>query len=446
MRSAEETKDQDAQRLPAEVWVLVVASFVIAIGFGILAPALPSYAASFDVGVTAASIVISAFAFMRLAFAPVSGRLVTRFGERPIYLIGILIVAVSTGACAFADSYWQLLLFRALGGTGSTMFTVSAVALLVRLSPPHLRGRASGLWGTGFLLGNVIGPIFGGVLVSISLKLPFIGYAVALVLAAFVAWLFLRRSTLAAPVKDDGGPVLTVREALKHRAYVAALASSFANGWAVFGVRVSLIPLFVTAVLLRDPSMAGWAMTVFAVGNAAMLLLAGWLADRQGRKPLVLLGLVISAIGTGWLGFTDSVSMFLASSLVAGLGAGLLNPPQNAAVADVIGNHGRGGPVLAGFQMVADIGAILGPLVAGVIAEHISFQAAFGLTGLLSLLAALVWLAAPETLPGKADAVAEPEAEQGRGAAVAAECGCLGEGPEVPLGERVAGKPRQPEA
>ncbi|WHT18426.1 MFS transporter [Crossiella sp. CA-258035] len=441
MRSAEQSQDQNAQRLPAEVWVLVVASFVIAVGFGILAPALPSYAASFDVGVTAASIVISAFAFMRLAFAPVSGRLVTRFGERPIYLIGILIVALSTGACAFADSYWQLLLFRALGGTGSTMFTVSAVALLIRLSPPNLRGRASGLWGTGFLLGNVIGPIFGGLLVSVSLKAPFLGYAAALVLAAFVAWLFLRRSTLAAPVKDDDGPVLTVREALRHRAYVAALASSFANGWAVFGVRVSLIPLFVSAVLLSEPSMAGWAMTVFAVGNAAMLLLSGWLADRQGRKPLVLIGLVITAIGTVWLGFTTSVPMFLASSFVAGLGAGLLNPPQSAAVADVIGNRGRGGPVLAGFQMTADIGAIIGPLAAGAIAETISFQAAFAVTGLLSLLAALVWLAAPETLPSKA----EPAQETHRGTALAAECGCLDEGPELPLGERVAGKPRQPE-
>ncbi|MGW0516149.1 MFS transporter [Crossiella sp. NPDC003009] len=442
MRSAEQSPDQNAQRLPAEVWVLVVASFVIAVGFGILAPALPSYAASFDVGVTAASIVISAFAFMRLAFAPVSGRLVTRFGERPIYLIGILIVALSTGACAFADSYWQLLLFRALGGTGSTMFTVSAVALLIRLSPPNLRGRASGLWGTGFLLGNVIGPIFGGLLVSVSLKAPFLGYAAALVLAAFVAWLFLRRSTLAAPVKDDDGPVLTVREALRHRAYVAALASSFANGWAVFGVRVSLIPLFVSAVLLSEPSMAGWAMTVFAVGNAAMLLLSGWLADRQGRKPLVLIGLVITAVGTVWLGFTTSVPMFLASSFVAGLGAGLLNPPQSAAVADVIGNRGRGGPVLAGFQMTADIGAIIGPLAAGAIAETISFQAAFAVTGLLSLLAALVWLAAPETLPSKAG----PTEETHRGTALAAECGCLDEGPELPLGERVAGKPRQPEA
>jgi len=149
-------------RLPNEVWVLVGASFVIAIGYGILAPALPIFATSFDVGITAASLVISAFAFMRLAFAPVSGRLVTAFGERPVYVWGLLIVALSTGACAFATSYWQLLVFRALGGIGSTMFTVSTVALLIRLSPPPLRGRASGVWATGFLLGTIVGPLFGG--------------------------------------------------------------------------------------------------------------------------------------------------------------------------------------------------------------------------------------------------------------------------------------------
>src|SRR5690606_41872284 len=80
--------------LPREIWVLLAASFLIAIGYGIVAPALPNFATSFDVGVTAASVVVSAFAFVRLLFAPMIGRLVTRFGERPLYLWGWSIVAV----------------------------------------------------------------------------------------------------------------------------------------------------------------------------------------------------------------------------------------------------------------------------------------------------------------------------------------------------------------
>ncbi|GAB3460241.1 MFS transporter [Actinophytocola sediminis] len=386
-------------RLPREVWVLVAANFVIAAGFGLVAPALPTFARSFDVSVTAASIVVSAFAVTRLVFAPASGRMVTLLGEQKVYLTGISIVAVSTGACAFAGEYWQLVAFRSVGGIGSTMFTVSAIALLIRLTPPPLRGRASGLWGTGFLLGNVMGPLLGGGLLTISLRTPFLVYAGALFVAVFIVWWFLRNSTLAARVNNDQAPTFTVREALRHRAYLAALGSSFANGWAVFGVRVSLVPLFVTEVLRQGDAFAGTALAVFAAGNVVMLLLSGKLADTIGRKPILLAGLVVSAGGTIWVGWTDSVFTFMVATVVAGLGAGLLAPPQQATVADVIGSEARGGPVLATFQMSADIGAVLGPIVAGMLADQLSYATAFTVTGALCLVAALVWLPAPETLP-----------------------------------------------
>ncbi|WP_086826447.1 MFS transporter [Allokutzneria sp. NRRL B-24872] len=431
------TTEKLPDRLPNEVWVLVAASFVIAIGFGIVAPALPGFAASFDVGVTASSIVISAFAFTRLAFAPASGKLVARFGERPIYVWGLLIVAVSTGACAFAGDYWQLLVLRALGGTGSTMFTVSAVALLIRLSPPHLRGRASGVWATGFLLGNIAGPIVGGGLVGISMKLPFLTYAVALMIAAFVAWFFLRNSSLASADRDDSRPLFTVREAFGHGAYRASLASNFATGWTVYGVRMALIPLFVTQALRENEAWAGISLSVFAGGNALVLLFSGKLADTKGRKPLAVAGLVLAGASMIWLGFTDSIPAFLAASVVAGFGAGLLTPAQGAAVADVVGNEKRGGPVLAGFQMAADVGTILGPLLAGVMAENLSFETAFAVTGFTMLLALVPWLMAPETLPkGPGEHTASD---------VAAESACIDEGPELPTGERVAGKPQQPQ-
>jgi MFS family permease len=417
------TSAPEKERLPSEVWVLVAANFVIAAGFGLVAPALPTFARSFDVSVTAASILISAFAVARLVFAPTAGKLVTSFGERRIYLSGISIVAVTTGACAFAGAYWQLVLFRSVGGIGSTMFTVSAIALLVRLTPTPLRGRASGLWGTGFLLGSVAGPAMGGGLLTISLRAPFLVYAGALFLAVAIVWWFLRNSTLAAKVAQDDTPAITVRQALRHRSYVAALGSSFANGWAVFGVRVSLVPLFITEVLRRDDAFAGTALAVFAAGNVVMLLLSGKLADSWGRKPMVLIGLLVSGGGTIWMGYTDTVAMFLVATIVAGLGAGVLAPPQQAAVADVIGSKGRGGPVLAGFQMAADIGAVLGPIVAGVLTDQLSFASAFLVTGALSLVAALVWLRAPETLPRgeEEDGVTDTRQHPTPGEAVAAE-------------------------
>ncbi len=88
------------ERLPREIWVLVGTSFLIAIGYGIVAPTLPVFVRSFDVGITAASLVISVFALVRLLFAPVSGRIVGRFGEVPTFAVGLSVVALSTGACA----------------------------------------------------------------------------------------------------------------------------------------------------------------------------------------------------------------------------------------------------------------------------------------------------------------------------------------------------------
>ncbi|XVV04901.1 MFS transporter [Actinosynnema sp. CA-248983] len=424
-------------RLPSEVWVLVAASFIIAIGFGIVAPVLPAYAKGFDVGTTAVSAIVSAFALVRLLFAPMSGRLVTRFGETKIYVWGILIVAVGTAACGFATAYWQLLVFRSFAGVGSTMFTVAAVGLLIRITPAPLRGRASGLWATGFLLGNIAGPIVGAGLAEISIRVPFVVYAVALILAALVVWWFLRRSTLAAL---DSAPqaAMTVREALGSSAYRATLASGFANAWAVFGVRISLVPLFVVEALYGSPAVAGISLSVFAAGNAAVLMISGKLSDSIGRKPVAIAGLLVSAGGTIWLGFTTDVTMFMAASLLSGVGAGLLNPPQNAVVADVIGAKAKGGPVLAAFQMVGDCGAIIGPLLAGLLVDHVSYSAAFTLTGATMLVALVFWLFSPETLPREpSEHVAE---------VVASECGCIDEGPEVPTGERLAGRPRQPDA
>lgn len=69
------------QRLPHEVWVLVVANVVVALGYGVVAPVLPQYARHFGVSISAATFVITAFAVMRLIGAPPAGLLVQRLGS-----------------------------------------------------------------------------------------------------------------------------------------------------------------------------------------------------------------------------------------------------------------------------------------------------------------------------------------------------------------------------
>ncbi len=399
-------------RVPREIWVLIASSFLVAIGFGLITPVLPQFARSFGVGVTAASVVVSAFAFFRLVFAPVGGRLVTRLGERPVYLTGLVIVALSTGATAFADSYTQLLVFRSLGGIGSTMFTVSAFALIVRTAPPSIRGRVSAAYASTFLIGGVLGPAVGGLLGSAGLRVPFLVYAVMLLLAAAVVAIFIRPSTLLEESPEPTAPPLGFTEALQDSAYRAALASGFANGWSNFGVRNSIIPLFALVVVDDAPWVAGLVLAVFAAGNALGLLLAGRSTDQRGRRPFVLGGLVVSGVATLLTGLAWGLLVLVLLSVVAGLGAGILNPAQQAGVADVIGRERSGGPALAGFQMATDFGAILGPIVAGLLVDYGSYPLAFAATGAILLAAAVPWAAARETLPPQAP---ETEDQSGTG-------------------------------
>ncbi|WP_371745990.1 MFS transporter [Arthrobacter oryzae] len=376
---------------------MLAAAFLIALGFGLVAPVLPQFATTFDVGATAAAVIVSIFAFMRLLFAPAGGALIVKLGERPVYVAGLLIVAASTAACAFAQDYWQLLIFRGLGGAGSVMFTVASMALVVRLAPPESRGRVSGAYASAFLIGNVCGPIVGGMLAGFGLRIPFLAYAAALVLAALVVQTQL--SHVPGKSRKDGSlePPMGLGEALRDSAYRAGLFSSFANGWATFGVRMATVPLFAVAALGAGPAAAGWALAVFAGGNAAALTVSGKLADTLGRKPLLIAGLVLTGVATAGIGLTGDMPWFLAASAVAGIGSGLLGPAQQAAIADVIGNGRSGGRVLAVFQMMSDAGAIVGPVLAGLLADRLGYGWAFGVTGGVLIVAAAAWLFARET-------------------------------------------------
>lgn len=387
-------------RMPREVWVLVAGSFVVAIGFGLVAPALPTYAKSFGISTTAVTIIISAFAASRLIFAPVAGRFLLRWSERPVYLTGLGIVALSNVAFAFAPAYEWLIAARVFGGIGSTMFTISSFALLIRVTPPAIRGKASALYSTGFLIGNISGPLLGGLLVGFSIRAPFLFYAGALVVAMALVQFLLGRGPAAPAKVISQVPTMGVLEAFRSAAFRGALASSFSVGWAVYGIRIALIPLFVSEILNEQPSVSGYALTVFAAGNAAVLPFAGRWVDRLGRKPAVMVGLLISAAATGSIGVSGSTLMLLIVCFVGGIGSGLITPGQQAVVADVVGGR-PAGPVLAAFQMSSDIGAVTGPVIAGILVDAQGFGFSFIVAGAVVGVAFLPWLWAPETLPSK---------------------------------------------
>ncbi|ALC05537.1 hypothetical protein CDES_05500 [Corynebacterium deserti GIMN1.010] len=386
-------------KIPEQIWVLVVAAFIIALGYGLIAPILPQFVVGFDVSFAAASAVVSIFAGARLVFAPMSGALIDKIGSRRVYLTGLVTVAVTTGLVALAQEYWQILMLRGIAGIGSTMFTVSAMGLIVKMAPVEIRGRCSSVYASAFLFGNIIGPVVGAAMSGLGMRWPFAIYGAAVGLAAFVVWWRMPKTNASLKKSDTTSqPPLRFAEVMKDSAYRSALVGAFANGWSNFGVRVATLPLFASAVFSNGGAAAGFAMAAFAAGNALCLQFSGNLADRIGRKPLIVSGLLINGLFTAMIGFGQEMWLLIIISALAGAGAGLLNPSQQAVLADVIDSR-PGGKVLANFQMAQDFGAIVGPILVGMIAEQIGFQFGFIICGVISLIAAVVWVFGRETLP-----------------------------------------------
>jgi MFS transporter, DHA1 family, multidrug resistance protein len=387
--------------MPAEVAILTSVSFTVALGFGIVAPDIPAFARHFGVSTASAASVVSAFALLRVLGALPAGRLVDRFGERRVMAAGITVVAASSILAGISGSFAELIVLRGIGGLGSAMFSVSAQTLLLMSVPADQRGRASGLFSGGFLVGSISGPAIGGLLAAWSLRAPFFVYGGMLVVPAVIAAVVLRDPARRDPGRDGprvASPFAGVGRALRSRAFRAAASANLADGFAAVGVRSAIVPLFVRDALHRSAVWTGIGFLVVAVLNAAALLPAGWAADRLGRRPVIVAGCSVSAAGLVMLALLPGLWGYLTALAVLGLGSGLLDVAPAAMIGDLLGGEGgQGGTVVATYQMAGDAGTVAGPVTAGYLVDTISYGAAFGLAAGVLGVAAVLGFFAPET-------------------------------------------------
>jgi len=387
--------------LPPEVAILAAVAFTVALGFGIVAPAIPAFARQFGVSVAVAASVISVFALMRVVGALPAGRLVDRFGEPGVMAAGIAVVAVSSILAGCSRSFVELMVLRGSGGVGSAMFSISAQALLLGTVPGSQRGRASGLFSGGFLLGGISGPAVGGLIAAWSLRAPFFIYGCLLIVPAILSAVVLRRvpNRHRAARRPPARSLATLVRAVRSRTWRAAASANLADGFAALGVRGALVPLFVREVLHRSAVWTGIGFLLFAALNCAALLPGGRVADTLGRRPVILAGCIVSAVGMVVLALTSGPEAYLAAMAVAGFGSGLLDVAPAAMIGDIIDRDG--GTLVASYQMAGDVGSVAGPVAGGLLVDSASYGAAFGLAAAVLGGAAILSCPAPETVPGR---------------------------------------------
>jgi MFS family permease len=358
---------------------LLPISITVALGFGMLVPILPLYAGSFGVGLGAIGLVQTVFGLTRFSFGLVGGLFVDRFGERASTLVGLLVVAASSYASGFAQSFPQLVAARGFGGAGSALFIAGLMNRILRIIEPSAMSRATGTFRSSFLVGASAGPAFGGIVANrFGLAAPFHFYATGLLVASLITWFVMAGEAPRERVQRSPLDALrAARPLLTDHRYVLAMAATFAGWWVISGPAQNLGPVFASRRLDLSQQQIGFATTLLAVAELVTLPAAGRAADRVGRGAVLVPSLALTAAATAALGSIDGMP-WAYGPLMAAMGAGIAASSVAAGglLADSIPPGGSGAAVGVN-QMAGDLGYLISPTAIGSLAERTSFSTAY---------------------------------------------------------------------
>jgi MFS family permease len=398
-------------RRPEFVKLLAI-SVTVALGFGLVVPVLPRYAQSFGVGLGAIGLVQLVFGLTRFSFGLVGGLVVDRFGERACTIAGLLIVALSSYAAGFSETFIQFVLARGFGGAGSAFFIAGLQNRILRIIEPAAMGRATGAFRSSFLVGIGLGPLLGGILgESLGLAAPFIIYATGLLVAAAVAW-FVMAEKAPRGESERRTPVEAFRAArpLFHDLrYVLALLATFVGWWTISG------PVQIVGVVYAEEELGfsgtsiGFAVTLLSVGELLVLLVAGRASDKYGRRSVLVPSLAVAAIGTLMFGqIQDASWAFFPLMVLMGGAIAAGGTAAGGLLADAIPREGSGAAVGLS-QMAGDLGYLTSPTVIGTIAERTTFAIAYLVAAIPAAVIFLVSLRLPRYSPAPETPQAEVE-------------------------------------
>jgi MFS family permease len=389
-------------------------TLVVMVGFGLIVPALPAFVESLGGNKAGVGIVITAFSLTRLFGDLFAGRLIDRLGERVVTALGAGIVGVSSAAAAASQTFTQLVVLRGLGGFGSAFFLGGLMAYLIGTTPADQRGRAMSIFQGSFGLGFLIGPAIGGAMLAVtSPNIPLYVYGgcclicVPLTLRALGSERVSSDSLADAPsgIEPEGPPAprapawRRIRPLLNNSAYRAALGAS-ALMFFVSQAQFTLVRDFWRDTLKQPDGTSGIPFTVIALFGLVVIWHAGALTDRRGRKSALVPALAATAIATAALGFTGNWIVALALLGITGAASGYIRPGPSAIVGDVTTSEDRAVAV-GGFRFAGDLGGLIGPILAGVVAQYVSFRAAWIAIGAAAALVFLLALVAEETAPSQ---------------------------------------------
>jgi EmrB/QacA subfamily drug resistance transporter len=442
-------------------WVLGVtalASFMVALDTQVLTAALATLAVDFGAPMEALQWTVNAFNLSFAVLLLTGAALGDRFGRRRMFAAGIALFMAASVACALSGDIVELIAARAAQGAGAALVMPLGMALLSTAFPKQERPRALGIFSGVVGIAVLAGPAIGGAITEslgwqwifwINLPIGLIaivttvtrlresfgakaaldipglalvaasafavvwgllrgnaaGWNSAEVLTALVAGLLLAAAFVGWEWRASA-PMVPMR-LFRSRAFSSGIVAGFLLYGTLYGV-LFLLPQFLQTALGYGPLGVGlrllpWTATLFVTAP-----IAGNVVNRLGERPLATIGLLMQAIGLGWIAMIAAPGVayatMIAPLVVAGVGVSMAMPAvQNAVLGSVdVVEMGKASGV---FNMGRFLGGMFGiALLVAVFSANggsgspatfsAGFAAAMMVAAALSLLGALAaaWL------------------------------------------------------
>jgi DHA1 family multidrug resistance protein-like MFS transporter len=316
--------------LSAGVIAVTTVVFIANLGNNIVAPIMPAIKDQFGSSAAQVALVASGFGLGRLVMDLPAGYLTDRISPSKLFAAGILVSGVAAAFAAFSTTLEQLILFRTAMGFGSSIMIGVALVLLIRIAPADQRGTVLGFYMTAQLLAQAISPTIGGYLATIfSWRAAFVFCALT-PLVSFPLNLVLNSKTDPGQAARNGhqkssrtpaGPSPSLLSSIPNwPAFGTVLFTTFANFFNRQAMRSSLLPLYAGMVLGLDPGTIGVILTAGSILTIAINIPSGVLADRVGKKTLLVPGLLTLAVGNLVFLTGDSTPIFIAGTLLISMG------------------------------------------------------------------------------------------------------------------------------
>ena len=354
----------------ASLVFIFVTVLIDVLSFGLIIPVLPHLIEQFVGGDTAhAAYWVGAFGFVFAAIqfvtAPIQGALSDRFGRRPVILLSCLGLGLDFVFMALAPSLAWLMVGRIISAITSASFT-TANAYVADVTPPDQRAKSFGMIGAAFGVGFIIGPLIGGQLGSIDLRLPF-WFAAGLALLNFLYGWFVLPESLShekrSPKFDwsHANPLGSLA-LLKRYPQVFGLAAVVFLANLAHYVYPSIFVLFADYQYRWGPREVSYVLAVVGVCNVIVNVgLVGRAARRFGERRTLLFGLSCGMAGFIIYGMADVGWMFLLGLPISALWA-MAAPSTQSLITRQVGADVQG-RIQGALMSLVSLAGVIGPVL-----------------------------------------------------------------------------------